>query len=92
MRDDSDIWIPTKAEMTALVAEVQRQWDEDAIMASFDDGLWLCLDCGVSKNEDDMATWTPGLEVEETGANTGSCKQCFADMMRTVKIAGREEG
>jgi hypothetical protein len=53
--------------------------------------LWFCLDCGVSKNEDDMASWTPGLNVEETGANTGSCKQCFADMMRTVQIAGREE-
>jgi hypothetical protein len=49
-----------------------------ALTASFDNDLWFCLDCGVSKNGDDMAKWTPGLHVEATGANTGSCHDCVA--------------
>tara|TARA_R110000824_G_scaffold12416_1_gene54489 strand:- start:379 stop:612 length:234 start_codon:yes stop_codon:yes gene_type:complete len=65
--------IPTEKEMAVLVKEVA---DEMAMMASFDSDLWFCLDCGVPKNEADMATWTPGLHVEETGANTGSCHDC----------------
>jgi|TARA_R110000824_G_scaffold95226_1_gene229104 hypothetical protein len=80
--------IPTEKEVADMVEEVEVV---DEPLASFDSDLWFCLDCGVSKNEDDMASWTPGLHVEETGANTGSCKQCFADMMRTVQITGREE-
>ena len=73
----SPTWrIPTEKEVADMVEDYHR---DQAVTASFDNDLWFCLDCGVPKNEDDMATWTPGLHVEATGANTGSCHDCVKE-------------
>ena len=58
------------------------QWATLDYQEKYPDGggvLWFCLDCGVPKNTEDMATWTPGLHVEGTGANTGSCHDCVRE-------------
>jgi hypothetical protein len=75
--------IPTDEEIAGMVV-LWRRGEMNSrllLMAALDEEPWVCLDCGVPKNGEDMASWQPGLEADMggfVGAHVGSCVACAA--------------